>query len=72
MRGGGSVEGRVYLPCISGLISTVNGSINAILLTLHVNVAPNSFLVIFMTSKLLLVPIPSVTVDELIPEMDRN
>lgn len=62
----------MYLPCTSGLISMVSGSTRAILLTLHVNVAPNSFRVICISSKLLPVPNPvSVMVDELVAEMEQ-
>lgn len=62
----------MYLPCTFGLMSTASGSMRAILLTLHVNVAPNSSRVICISSKLLPVPAPvSVIVDELVAEMEQ-
>lgn len=62
----------MHSPCTSSLISTVSGSMRAILLTLHVNVAPNSSRVICISSKLLPVPIlPLVIVDELVAEIKQ-
>ena len=56
---------------MSKLMSTVSGSTSAILLTLHVNVAPNSSRVICISSKLLPVPIPvSVTVLEFVAKIE--